>query len=386
VSASWKLAALLASIGFSAGAAVSLGVVPLGASSEHWAVTRWFLETVKHRTVAARTWRTSVPPLDDEALVVRGAGHFETACRPCHGAPGSARPETLRTMLPRPPGLSERVRKWSEAELFWIVKHGIKFTGMPGWPDQRRDDEVWAMIAFLRRLPEMDEDGYRTLAYGEDSLDDERILAHPGVGERSADAEAASRLATLDPAIPAAVESCNRCHGADGGGRGFGAFPRLAGQQSEYLANALQAYADGRRSSGIMRPLAAALDATTRQSVARHFATRSAASPSAQPPDAAAVARGAEIARRGVPAQRVPACVQCHGPAEPPRNPAYPRLAGQYAPYLELQLQLFHDGRRGGSAYAHLMRPVAQRLSEAQRKDVAAYFASLAPSSEPSAP
>jgi hypothetical protein len=60
-----------------------------------------------------------------------------------------------------------RGHRYTPEQLFSIVKHGIKFTGMPAWPVQQRDDEVWAMVAFLRRLPDLDAAGYRRLAYGE---------------------------------------------------------------------------------------------------------------------------------------------------------------------------------------------------------------------------
>ena len=68
---------------------------------------------------------------------------------------------------------------------------------------------------------------------------------------------------------------------------------------------------------------------------------------------------------------------QCHGPRGHEVKAAYPSLAGQPADYLRLQLQLFKDDRRGGSAYAHLMQPVASRLTPEQMRDVALYFESL---------
>ncbi len=79
----------------------------------------------------------------------------------------------------------------------------------------------------------------------------------------------------------------------------------------------------------------------------------------------------------------MPRCVECHGPAATKRNDAYPRLAGQFAPYLELQLQLFAEQRRGGSAFAHLMQEVAPRLTPDQRRDAAAWYASLPPADPP---
>jgi cytochrome c553 len=70
--------------------------------------------------------------------------------------------------------------------------------------------------------------------------------------------------------------------------------------------------------------------------------------------------------------------VECHGPAESRRNPAYPNLAGQYVDYLNLQLELFKKGSRGGTAYSHLMTRVAVNLTPEQMKVVALYYSSLA--------
>ncbi len=80
-----------------------------------------------------------------------------------------------------------------------------------------------------------------------------------------------------------------------------------------------------------------------------------------------------EIARRGVPADGIPACVSCHEP-EGGRYPAYPALRGQTADYIAQQLRLFKDGIRGGTPYAHIMETVARRMSDAQIEAVAAYF------------
>ena len=77
--------------------------------------------------------------------------------------------------------------------------------------------------------------------------------------------------------------------------------------------------------------------------------------------------------RRGA-EQSPPLCGVCHGPGARRRNPFYPDLAGQHGDYLVLQLHLFKAGKRGGTPYAHLMEHVAPHLSEAQIRDVAAYY------------
>ena len=89
------------------------------------------------------------------------------------------------------------------------------------------------------------------------------------------------------------------------------------------------------------------------------------------------LAHGRSIAHEGIPRERVPACVECHGPRGRRTKDAYPSLAGQPADYLELQLELFQKGHRGGSKYAHLMHEIAPRLEPEQRRAVALYFEAL---------
>jgi hypothetical protein len=116
------------------------GVVPVKASSGHFRVTRWLLQFAKERSVATQTLGKSSQKLDEPWLVLKGAGHYQSACRPCHGAPDLRPPLVPAQMTPSPPSLAPRIASWEPEELFYIVKHGIKFTGMPAWPSLVRDD------------------------------------------------------------------------------------------------------------------------------------------------------------------------------------------------------------------------------------------------------
>src|SRR5690606_35057484 len=102
-------------------------------------------------------------------------------------------------------------------------------------------------------------------------------------------------MALIEPAEPppSVTANCGRCHGVDGEGRGVGAFPKLAGQREDYLYAALSAYAEDRRHSGIMKPLAASLTPEAMREVARYYASLPPPAPaSTDTTDAAAVARG----------------------------------------------------------------------------------------------
>lgn len=360
----FKAIAILTVLGVGGFLIAASGIMPIKASSGHWMVTEWLLHFAMRRSIATYSVGLEPPPLKDPGLVLKGAGHYDVGCRPCHGTPDLQPPPIVQRMTPPPPHLQPVIPSWSPEELFYIVKHGVKFTGMPAWPAQQRDDEVWAIVAFLLILPGLDADTYKRLITGEDDA-------------RGKSAAIQDLQGTVKPP-QVVLENCERCHGVDGHGRGVGAFPALAGQQFHYLFSSLQAYGRKKRHSGIMGPIAAGLKLDEMHALAHYYGNLPAPSlPLSAKDDLAAIERGRIIATDGIPSQRVPGCVDCHGPGNAARNPAYPSLAGQYADYIVLQLELFKHQRRGGSNYAHLMRPVALRLTPEQMRDVALYYASV---------
>jgi len=359
----WFTAAVVAFV-MMGGATVVLisGIVPIKASSGHWAITTRLLDFAKVRSVATHSLGIKPPELNDEALVLRGASHYAIGCEPCHGAPGSGVPPVMAAMTPHPPELTgEHLARWNARQLFSIVKHGIKFTGMPAWPAQRRDDEVWAMVAFLQALRTLDETTYRRLATGEAGAHADAPIDLPSAG--------------ADPVPRAVRDLCWRCHGVDGTGRGRGTFPSLAGQRATYLYAALRAFRERNRFSGTMGEIAARLDDGMMREVARYYERLPPRAADA-PADASAIARGVAIATGGIPERDIPACVECHGPGTAPKNPAYPRLAGQHAAYLASQLRLLKERRRGGSARVNLMHVFVDRLGPEQIEAVTLYYGS----------
>ncbi|MCK8778878.1 c-type cytochrome [Rhizobium sp. NTR19] len=322
------------------------GMMGIRASTGHWGVTDWFLHWAMRNSVGTAALGVEAPPLDDPARLPPAAGHYETGCAICHGSPASPRPDSVLAMLPPPPDLKQVVPQWTDAELFEIVKHGVRYTGMPAWPSQARDDEVWGMVAFIRRLPEMDARTYIQLS-----------------GLRT------SGMAGAVSPLPITCESCHAQNRLDG----KSVIPNIAGQSEAYLLESLKAYAEGRRQSGVMQLAVSAMDPATFPELARHFASQ-ASQQSAD--DAAAselVEKGRILAETGRPADKVPACLSCHEKAD--GNPVYPHLSGQPAPYLERQLHLFRGGTRGGTSYSHLMVEAAKYLKEGDMAALAAYFA-----------
>ena len=356
---------LLLAIG--AGAVVTAGLVPIKASSGHWPITAWLLEFAMERSVATQSSGIVAPPLDNRALIMRGAGHYEVGCVWCHGGPGTEPPRIGLQMTPHPPNLSDEVKKWEPHELFYIVRHGVKFTGMPGWASQQREDEVWGVVAFLQEFPKLDQAWYDELS-GRKLRDGQRELARSQNGEQ----------AKQSPTPPTVViERCVACHGADGLGRD--AYPKLAGQWHEYLVGSLQAYRDARRHSGTMGPIAAGLSDSQIEEAAGYYYALESATADSMTSDTALVARGEQIAREGLVTERAGACLKCHGQPDEHRNLHYPKLAGQNAGYLIQQLHLFRAGDRGGTDHAHIMQNIAESLTDEQIEAVATYFAQADP-------
>jgi len=331
------------------------GIYNVAASSDHLRITTWLLAQVRERSIDTRTIATDVPPLDDEGMVRLGASHFETACVSCHGRPGQKTNPVMQGMLPPPPDLAEVGKRRPPEEIFWIVKHGLKYTGMPAWPDLRREDEVWGVTAFLVDLPT------RTADYPDMA----------GLSRGRDDSGDAGQIGST-------AKECGRCHETGGSDTNGDRIPRLSGLSEAYILRSLQDYARGSRPSGVMQPIADRLDERAMRDLAARYSALG-SPPERQAATAAApgrVGRGEAIATLGVPESGVPACLSCHSGRQ---SPQFPVLAGQHTDYIRDQLKLWQRGGRVGTPYGRIMAAVATNLDADQIDAAAAYLSSLPP-------
>lgn len=299
--------------------------------------------------------------LDDPALIRLGAGHFATGCATCHGAPGTPRNPVVLGMQPEPPRLSSD--DYTAREFWWLARHGAKYTGMPAWAGEDRDDEPWAMAAFLTHYDDFDRAAYEEAAHGE---------ADGSTGQ-------AIRFGGL-PGVIAPENACGRCHGDDGLGRD-GTAPKLAGQNEGWLALVLEAYALDHRQSGFMEPLAAPLSPETRAGIAREFAEKTGAW-TGRPLSFGDAERGRMLATQGDEHEDIASCASCHEGAGAdglsPKRADTPRIAGQDGYWLVNWLQMYRDGPVPRTPRAHLMQAAARHLTDEDIADLAAYYARAA--------
>lgn len=315
------LLGLLALIVIGMGAAWS-GLFPIAASSRHWAITDWFLHWTMQNSARTYSHLQSPKFARDDDAILSAAGHFHQSCEVCHGAPGVPPSPIMQAAAPPAPDLAGTIGEYTDRELFWIVRHGVKYTGMPAWPTQDRPDEVRRMVGFLRRLPGMTADDYRTL--------------------------------TASASGPASLTRCTGCHGLNGKGHGQADIPVIAGQRKDYLLSALREFASGERRSAVMQVAVSGMSDNEMREAAHYFARLPGLRDSP-------LATGHPIVDRGLPGKQLPACRSCHAPGK-----SAPVLSGQRADYIAARLRQWRgdetivDARKASDPMAVIARRVPE--------------------------
>ncbi len=161
ITAVLALVGLVALIGALAG---FYGFIDIAADRPEPRLLAGFFEEAMEHTVARRVaaavkaGEITVPDLADPAARDHGLEEYEEMCVTCHGAPGRKASVAGQGLNPPAPELNEE--EMSPEELFWILEHGIRYTGMPAFGPTHSDETLWAIVAFLQELPQLDEAGY----------------------------------------------------------------------------------------------------------------------------------------------------------------------------------------------------------------------------------
>lgn len=159
------------------------GIYDIGADDHHFKPMYWALETLRENSIAARASKLDVPPLDEPSMILAGGADYNEMCSGCHMKPGKKQSEISAGLYPQPPNLTMGAEthghgdadsdahgdaKASAARQFWIIKHGIKASGMAAFGATHDDARIWAMVAFIQKLPTLDATQYQILTAGEE--------------------------------------------------------------------------------------------------------------------------------------------------------------------------------------------------------------------------
>lgn len=325
-----------------------------------------------------------------------GAQVFEARCSTCH------QPNAVGVRSAIPPLAGSRFVAADPAVIVQILLHGIDgpidvggkvFDGhMPSFASVLSDAELARVATHVRQTwggdgqeitpafvaAQRDRFPGRGAWRGGEELArvvDPGLAPQPSVGPvriSSFDDPGVMRLVTQGQGE---AWACASCHGA--AGEGGANVPRLAGLPQGYIVKQLQDYVSGRRRNETMQTVAGALSDADRRGLARYYSALRTPS-TAQPELGGDMARGEQLALYGDWSKNLPACFSCHGPSGFGVAPNFPSLAAQHPAYTASQLAAWVGGQRDNSD-VQLMNEVARNLSDADRRAVADYLATLPP-------
>lgn len=138
------------------------GIYNIGADDTHTKPVYSMLQMLRERSITARAGKLQPPNLKDPARIRQGAGNYNAMCTGCHLSPSMAATELSNGLYPSPPNFS-KADVGNPAHHFWVIKHGIKASGMPAWGKSMNDEYIWNMVAFLQELPKLDAEQYQAM-------------------------------------------------------------------------------------------------------------------------------------------------------------------------------------------------------------------------------
>lgn len=135
----------------------------VSALNEESGLMKWVFKTTKNNSIDSRIGNIVVPDLNDTLKIKEGFEHYKAMCESCHGAPGKEETELSKGLNPPAPYLVDEAKETDARELFWVTKNGIRMTGMPAWGKTHTDEQIWNIVAFMKKLPDMSAEEYEKM-------------------------------------------------------------------------------------------------------------------------------------------------------------------------------------------------------------------------------
>lgn len=156
------LTMMLLAVGF-----IYSGIYPIAANNKHNALTFWALDTLRTKSIARASKDIEVPALNDPQLLLSGGADYNDMCSGCHMKAGQKESDMSIGLYPKPPNLTLALKNHDSTAIaqqqFWAIKNGIMASGMAAFGPTHDDERIWAMVAFLQKLPELNELQYQVL-------------------------------------------------------------------------------------------------------------------------------------------------------------------------------------------------------------------------------
>jgi mono/diheme cytochrome c family protein len=134
---------------------VKSGLFDVAAARPHSRLVEWITHETMINSIKRRAPDVTLPATVSADQAKRGFCKYEEHCVECHGAPAVAREQWVNGLNPTPPYLLDATHLWKPHELEWIVRNGIKMTGMPAWRESMSDGEIQDVVGFVEAMSKM---------------------------------------------------------------------------------------------------------------------------------------------------------------------------------------------------------------------------------------
>jgi mono/diheme cytochrome c family protein len=145
----------LALLLLSALAVTRLGLMPVSADGAHSRVEARIMPMVLHASIVHHAPGETNPVSLNENNLKAGVDTYKTMCARCHSTPEGQRSVYGQSFYPPAPQLPKGMAQYSDSQLFWLIKHGIRNTGMPAWGSMLSDEEIWQIVSLLKNSQDL---------------------------------------------------------------------------------------------------------------------------------------------------------------------------------------------------------------------------------------
>jgi mono/diheme cytochrome c family protein len=146
---------ILAILLLAALAITRLGLMPVSADGPHSNLEARIMPAVLHASISRHAPRETNPVLLNEDNLKTGVETYKAMCARCHSSP-EVKPSIYgQSFYPPAPQLPKRMAQYTDSQLFWVIKHGIRNTGMPAWGSTLSDEEIWQIVSLLKNSQDL---------------------------------------------------------------------------------------------------------------------------------------------------------------------------------------------------------------------------------------
>jgi mono/diheme cytochrome c family protein len=135
--------------------ATKLGLMPVSADGTHSRLEARIMPAVLHAAIARHASGDMNPvPLNEDNLKA-GVDTYKAMCARCHSTPDGEASVYGQSFYPPAPTLPKGMAQYTDSQLFWLIKHGIRNTGMPAWGSMLSDEEIWQVVSLLKNSQDL---------------------------------------------------------------------------------------------------------------------------------------------------------------------------------------------------------------------------------------